>query len=281
VLLAIALLLPATDAAADPDRDLQEAQRAYARGDYRAAIRLLDPLLYPTIRLSAKAKVLTAYKLLGISYLLEKDRPAASKQFLAILSHDPDYALDTLVDPRAAVDLFDSVKQQNEEKLRRVRERIEEEKRRREEEKRRAAQRVAPRQETILERTRQRRSYWVNFLPLGAGQFQNGHRTKAYVVLSLQLAFGAVSLSSAIWHRAEFSGPLTRGSSEAALAERVAVTQVVSGALFFGALAYGIIDALAYYEEETVSEKTYQRRITLVPTVGPREVGLGMSFSLD
>lgn len=276
-----ALLLPARRAVASPDEALQEAQRAYARGDYRSAIRLLTPLLYPTIKLSAESKVLTAYKLLGISYVFEKDRPAASKQFLAILSLRPDFQLDTLVDPEAAVELFESVKRLNEEKLRQIRARIEEETRRREEARRRAAARAGRRDETVVERTRQRRSFWVNFLPLGAGQFQNGHRGKGYALLATQLACGAVSVGSAIWHRTEFSGPLTRGSPEAERAERVAVTQVVSGALFFGALAYGIIDALVYYERETVSEKRYQRRITVAPTFSPRAVGLGLSLRLE
>jgi hypothetical protein len=265
----------------DPDHVLQEAQRAYARGDYRVTIRLLTGLLYPTIKLSAESQVLTAYKLLGISFVFEKDRSAASKQFLAILSLRPDFQLDSLVDPEAAVELFESVKRQNEEKLRRIRDRIEEERRRREEARRTKPPPADPRREAVVELTRQRRSVWVNFLPFGAGQFQNGHRGKAYTLLALQAAFGAVSVSSAIWHRVEFSGPLTKGSPEADLAERVAVTQVVSGALFFGALAYGIIDALIYYERETVFEKRYQRRISLEPSFGPREVGLGMSFRLD
>ncbi len=280
LLLVLATLLASTSALANPaaDRQLQEAARSYEKGAYKQVIKQVTPLLYPTIQLSVELKVIKAHKLLGIAQVFEKNTAAAAKEFTALLSLRPDYQLDSLVDPEAAVELFEKVKRDSAERLRKIRKRIADDRRREQEARRRAAERLRQAAlQTVIERSRVERSVWVNFMPFGAGQFQNGHRTKGYLLLGLQAAAGAVSLGSAIYFRAVFSGTITRGSAEERAAERTAVTQVVSGALFFAALGYGIIDALVYYEPETIRERRYKRKIVLAPIAGPESVGVGLS----
>lgn len=286
---ALVLLAGAVPARASPDGDLAEAQRSYTKGDYRRAIALLTPLLYPRLRLSAEVKVLRARKLLGISYVFEKNTAKATEQFAAILSLRPDYQFDSLVNPEAAIELFERVKKRDADKLQRIRKRIEHERQKRLEEQRREEQRRRQEaHELVIERTKQKNSYWVNFVPFGAGQFQNGHRRKGYLLLTLQAVLGAVSVGSAIWHRAAYAGTVKVESTEA---RAVGITQVASGAVFLGALAYGVIDALAYYQGETVVERQYKRRptertsasksvlsISLAPLPGSVTMGLSMRY---
>ncbi len=285
----VALLLLARGAAASPEQDLREAAQAYSRGEYASAIKLLRPLLYPRIRLASQDQVVRAYKLLGVSYIFEKDRDEAERQFMAILSLRPDYKLDPLVDPPAAVKFLEGVKQRNAAKLREIqeREKREAERRRLEAERRREEERrkALAREQTVVERTVTRRVYWVSFLPLGLGQLQNGQRGKGFALMGSQLALGGLSLASAIAYR--YSWPTGRiPAEEYDRARAVAITQVVSGALCLATIAYGIIDALVYYRAETVSERSYQRKppstpkLGLTPLVAPRAggIGLGLTF---
>jgi hypothetical protein len=286
--LLLALSLAARTAGASPEQDLREAAQAYSRGEYGSAVRLLRPLLYPRLRLASQDQVVRAYKLLGVSYIFEKEHGEAEKQFMAILSLRPDYRLDPLVDPAAAVAFLAEVKRKNAAKIREIqeRERREAERRRIEEERRRQEERrrELDREQLVIERTVVRRVYWVSFLPLGLGQLQNGHRKKGFALMGTQLALGGLSLASAIAYR--YTWPTGRiPAEEYDRARAVAITQVVSGALCLATIAYGIIDALVYYRSESVSERQIKRKptarkLSLTPLFAPRAggIGLGLTF---
>ena len=90
--------------------------------------------------------------------------------------------------------------------------------------------------------------------------------------------------------------PLASGVGPSwAQAQALKVTQIVSGATCLALVAYGIIDALAYHEPVTVSERWIKRKpnkekkkreeeqnkssLLLAPMVGPNTAGLNMGFS--
>jgi len=284
-LLLLVLVLLGSTAHAAPEQELQEAARAYGRGEYQRVIQLVRPLLYPFIRLSSVDKVIQAYRILGISYIFEKDPEQAEKQFMAILAHQPEHSFDPLVDPPAAAKLLEELKQRNAEKLRAIkeRERREAERLRQEELRRREEQARAlanKRSATVIERTVIHRPYWVNFVPFGAGQFQNGHRRKGLALLGSELSLGALSLGTALAFRLAWpDGHVDRADYDRANALRV--TQVTSGALFFAVAAYGIIDALYYHQPQSSTERRYEQKssVTLVPMLGSVSgLGLGLTF---
>jgi hypothetical protein len=277
------ILIDHAAAAATPDQDLKEAIRAYDRGDFPSAIRLVKPLLYPQISLTNQSQVIEAYRLLGISCLFEKDKTQAEKQFLAILSLRPDFAFDPLVDPPVAVNLLEEIKRRNAEKIEAIRNRERNEvalrriadQRREEEARRRAIQvKVPPR---IILRTVVEHSYWINFLPFGAGQFQNGHLRKGYLLLGAEVALGALSLVTALDLRLSYpNGRVPESKRDSA--DALVITQVTSGALFLGLAVYGVIDALIYYQPQTVLERPeplLRRTSLFTPLIGPDAAGLG------
>ncbi|MCC6752339.1 MAG: hypothetical protein IT371_32135 [Deltaproteobacteria bacterium] len=272
---------PAIADGPDPELALRQAAKAYDRGNYKRVIAILGPLLSPQILLAQEAQVLQARKLLGISYVFSKNAPAAEREFVAILSERPDYRLDPLVDPQAAVEVFDSVKRRNAEKLRAIldRERREADRRRLDEARRRDRQRRQAELERqggeTVERTIVTRSYWVNFVPFGAGQFQNRQRGKGFTLLGTQAALGLTSLGAYLALRLAYpSGQVP--AEEWTRARALNITQVVSGALFFATVAYGIIDALLHHQPRTVEEKRYRRAPRIV--VGPQSLGLDLTF---
>jgi len=295
------LLLAPAPALASPEQDLQEGARAYERSDFKQAIELIRPLLYPTIRLSQQDQVLQAHKLLGISHVFEKNRTEAAKEFLAILSIRPTYRLDPLVDPASAVRQFEEVKKRNADKIRQIldRERREAVRHRLAEERRRAEDRrlrlLAGQANLVIERTVVEHPYWINFVPL-AGQFQNGHRTKGFVLLGTQVGLAALSLGSGLGVYWGYTGrALTREEYDRARA--LSIVQVASAGLCAAAVAYGIIDALYYHRSRTVSERRYWRKsqkrpakstgatkktsLFVVPSLGADGTsgGLGLGFT--
>lgn len=301
VVAAATALLPAPVRAQGASQVLERAERHYDRSEFDEVIRQVTPLLYPRIRLSTEDQALRAFRILGLSHLFEKNRDEAEKQFLAILAQRPDYRLDPLVDPVAAVEFFEDVKRRNAERIREIR--LREEKMRREQERKRLER--ERREEAEVERRRAeaerrrraarrvvvRHPYWINFVPFGAGQFQNGHRTKGFVVMGLQLGLGALSAGTALGLRVAYPDG-TVPAHEWDRARALSVTQVAAGALFFAAVIYGVADALYHHEPQHVelrtadSDKKSKKKsndskssLQFTPALGPGGVGIGLGVT--
>ncbi len=292
--LLVALGTPA-DSWAGPKEVLKDASRSYVRGRYKRVINSVRPLLYPTIKLSDQEQVLRAHRLLALSYMFLKDKVQAEKHFLAILSLRPQYELDPVVDPVAAVELFDEVKRRNAARIKAIldRERKEQERKRLEalrrkkeqERKRLEALMARPKNERVIEK----RHYWINWVPFGAGQFQNGHRKKGYTVLGLQAGLGAISLGL---HMALRFGALENPDTGKIpeknwkAAQALQYTQIATGAACIGLMIYGVVDALVYYEPDRVTVRPIKPEAApaakkktswfIAPSVGPGSAGLGL-----
>src|SRR5436190_16967835 len=166
---------------------------AFGRAEYQRAIEILYPLLYPEVLLDSEGEVVQAHRMLGVAYLFENKPDEARREFRKLLELRPDYRFDPLLDPQRVVDFFNGVLKEEEttiaemEARRRQRELGEEQKRRRQ-----AMRLHLP--PTILRY--ERHSFAVNFIPFGAGQFQNGQRRKGWVFLGAEAALAAVSVGA-------------------------------------------------------------------------------------
>lgn len=293
VALPLAGVARAQGGAADPvDSAYQAAQQAYQRGRYQRVIQLLRPLVVPKTLINSREKLLSAHKLLALSYVFEKDIPAAESSFGAILAEDPKFELDPLVEAPAAVKVFRQYKARNAAMLAKIEQaQTEARKRELEQQKRRAEElrqlrELAKTGSTVLERRVLERPYWINFIPFGVGQFQNGHRTKGWILLTAQLTLATSSLALYLAHRFAFpdgrAGADDVASGNKSISEGLAVGQVVSGALFWAVAIYGVIDALVYHQPVSVKERRYQRKLgglSLSPQLGPDRASLGLKFT--
>jgi tetratricopeptide (TPR) repeat protein len=254
LLLALALLAP------------PELNRAKARFEYGAwadAAGALRQLLAKDPDLS-DAEAIDAWRMLGIAEYHLGDLPQARAAFVNLLSFDPDFALDAFLVPPAIVEFFDRVKKEHEPALAPLRERrraLREQQRLADEAKRRLLleeqTRTGP--PTKLVRV-QERLYLFNWMPLGAGQFQNGDKAKGTAIASGQIVAGVVNLTAIIVHnqlaedrtRTCVSGqpgcsrpPYT--DSDRAVLGRVEAVKYVSAALFWALYAYGVWDAHRHF----------------------------------
>ncbi len=293
-----AVLLWAADAWAGPAEVLKDASRSYVRGRYKRVIKNVGPLLYPTIQLSDQEQVIKAHRLMALSHMFLKEQVQAEKHFLAILSLRPEYELDPVVDPVAAVELFDEVKLRNAARIRAIldRERKEAERKRQEalrrkkeaERKRLEAMLAKPRNERVVEM----KHYWLNFVPFGAGQLQNGHRKKGFALMGLQAGLAAASLGLYFGQWALINDRGLVDNKDWDTRQGLMYAQIAAGAACIGLMIYGVVDALIYYEpggatvrpikyEDPPAKKPAEKKASwfIAPSLGPGAAGIGFGIA--
>jgi hypothetical protein len=243
------------------------------------------------------------YKYAGAAAFNLGKAAEAEPQFLALLQIDPDFVLDPFIYPPPAVNFLEKLKRDNVKILDSIREtRREQRKREAEEreEKRRKEQEEARRRLDLLShtttiRTVEKHSFALNFVPFGAGQFQQKRNTMGVLLASSE---GALAITSIIAYLAlnslieeqtiTIDGRLAApGSSDkvaftvrgiprnrASEANVWRLVKVASGAAFYTVYAYGVVDAVYHHEDEVVSSSTSQRGSSPAKeTTGP--VGIG------
>lgn len=280
--------------------ELQRGKNAYDRGEFGRAVEILRPLLYPDLRLQSDTQIVLAHRVLGVAYLFEKKSADAQEEFRKLLQIRPDYRFDPLLDPPEVVDFFNNVRRGYSTELAKL------EAKRRESEKARERDREecekARGGPTVIERRVGRNSFAVNFVPFGAGQFQNGQRNKGWAFLAVEGVLGAASVAAFATNLALYGFRPQRPcrydyGSNTCPAEDVDHTdenrshlltqvQVATGAAFFAAVAWGIADAIYSYRPETqlasaadaVRPAMKSWQLQLSPTVMNRTIAPGLSF---
>jgi hypothetical protein len=207
------LLLAAVLAAGPQSADLKRARDRFEFGSFAEAAGTVRAWLAEHPDASGDDAI-EAYRMLGISELKLGDLAQARSAFVSLLSVDPDHTLDPfLVEPKV-VEFFDQVKRDNEPALGPLRERrraLEEQRRLTEDAKKRLmAEELARAGAPTKVIQVQERLYLFNWMPFGAGQFQNGHRAKGTAIAAAEVALAAANLAAIIFHNQIASDPQQR-----------------------------------------------------------------------
>jgi hypothetical protein len=282
-----------------PTEELQRGRNFFDRGEFKRAVEIVRPLLYPELRLQSDSQIVQAHRILGVSYLFEKQQDEAAGEFRKLLQISPEYRFDPLLDPPEVVDFFNGVRREYGAELATLeakRKQAERERQRAKEECEKV--RAGP---LVVERRVGRNSFAVNFLPFGAGQFQNGQRKKGWAFLAAEVVFAGVSVGAFATNLAVYGLRPQRTcrlnvGSTACPPEAIDHTdenrsrwltrlQVASGATFFGLVAWGILDAIYYHKPETQLSLAAPARgpgatasVRLLPLVMERAIGPGLFF---
>jgi hypothetical protein len=210
--------------------------------------------------------------MLGVASLFENKPDDARREVRKLLELRPDYRFDPLLDPRRVVDFFDVVVKEEEADLAVI-----------EAKRRRREQELAARHQRDLERLRaqeavvmryEHHAFAVNFIPFGAGQFQNGQRSKGWLFLGAEAALAATSVAAfttnfaifgvAPYRRCNVMQPIDAGGlpqpcpadqidrTDENLSKNLLRTQVISGGLFFAVAIWGVVDAIRHYESDVL-----------------------------
>ncbi len=289
-LLLLALLLAPALAPAQPRAtavppDLRRAAARFEFGAWAEAAGIVRQYLsaHPT---PPEPDAILAYRILGISEWHLGDVAHSRTAFVALLSEDPDFKLDPFLVPPPIVEFLEEVRREHEptlgplreqKRMLREQERLADEARRRLLAEERA--RTGPPSKVIR---LQERVYALNWLPFGAGQFQNGQAGKGTAFAAGQLAFGAINVLAIIAHDqiindasnrclpsqagCESTGYKSSARSRLRIVDAVKYT---SAGLFWALYGFGVYDAHRHYVPRIETEIT------------PREAGVTLSLRWD
>jgi tetratricopeptide (TPR) repeat protein len=251
--------------------ELKRAKDRFEFGAYADAAGTLRQLLAGDPDLT-DGEFVDAYRVLGISEYHLGDLAQARSAFVNLLSHDPDFSLDPFLVPPAIVEFFDRVKKEHEEALVPLRERkraLEAEQRLADEAKRKLFAEELARNGPPARVVRvERHHYFFNWLPLGAGQFQNGEKGKGTAIAAGQLFLGAVNLAAFLMHNqiAQDRKGCVSGQpgcsrppyndSDRRLLRQIDTVKYVSAGMFWALYAYGVWDAHSHYVPVVETEIT-------------------------
>ena len=250
-------LLLALSLVASPE--LKRAKDRFEFGAYADAAGTLRQLLGGDPDLS-EAEFVDAYRMLGIAEYQLGDLPQARAAFVNLLSYDPDYGLDPFLVPPAIVEFFDRVRKEHEPALEPLRERrraLRAQQRLADDAKRRLlteeSARTGP--PTRVVRVEEHHAFF-NWLPLGAGQFQNGEKAKGTAIAAGEVALGAVNIAAILVHNQiaeDRSRSCVSGQSgcshppysdaDRRLLRNVDIVKYVAAGMFWALYGYGVWDA--------------------------------------
>lgn len=255
--------------------ELKRAKDRFEFGAYAEAAGTLRQLLAGSPPLS-DAEAVDAYRMLGIAEYQLGDKLAARAAFVNLLSFEPDYALDAFLVPPAIVEFFDAVKKEHEPTLAPLRERrreLREQQRMADEAKRRLLSEEQSRTGVPGKVVRvEQRVYLFNWMPLGAGQFQNGDRAKGTAIAAGQIVLGLVNISAIVFHN-QIAQDRTRtcisgqpgcsrppySDSDRTLLSQIDAVKYVSAGLFWALYGWGVWDAHRNYVPRVETEITPSR----------------------
>jgi hypothetical protein len=232
----------ARPAAASPAEELNVARDAFRRRDWDASLPILSSLLYPRPRLASLEDLFEAHLLLGMCAFESGDRATAAREFDEAIYLENERQLETVLFSDGAVALY-------EERRVAIRERL-----KLEEEKRALAlEREKYRQMLAAMVVVEKRNYWINYIPFGAGQFQNKDTGKGIALATTQGITAAVSAGIFMYIAGTyglFNGRVDPDDAAGVL--RLQQIEIVSGAAFFALYAAGVVDSLIHYKPSVV-----------------------------
>lgn len=232
-IVAVAVVALAAPAEATPAQELERARELFRAGKFDDALRSLNYLLYPTPRLAQADDLVEAHVLLGVSAYETGDQKTARREFEEALFLDPTIVLDKLLFSENAIEYFESIRAE-----------IEEREARDAETRRLAEELERLRQMVVLEK----RPYYINYIPFGAGQFQNGKRGKGLFFAASQGVTGGVSAGIWLYLVGEYGLPGKVPPEDARTARRLQQIEIGAGVVCLGLMAWGIVDSLLDYE---------------------------------
>jgi len=239
-LIALFVLVAAT-ANASPTDELDHARTDFRAHDYESALKRLKDLLYPREQLALTSDLIEARQMLGACDFEVGRTEEAKNEFEKALQIDPSTHLDPNFFTTGAQHLFDETRADLE-----VRRAKEAEVRKLQEERERL-QKI--RENLVLVESRH---YYINFLPFGAGQFQNGDQTKGYLLAGGQGL--ALSGSVGIWlylvSKYGVNCPYCVKLDDADNVRLMQEAEVTLGAIGLGLYIYSVIDAVRNYKAQ-------------------------------
>ncbi|HEX4453189.1 MAG TPA: hypothetical protein VH143_20095 [Kofleriaceae bacterium] len=235
IIVAIAARVASAQPGLDPASALHDANAAAGAGDWAR----VTALTVPVMSSPGTADRAEAFRLHGLAAFFENRKDVAERDFVMYLRLDPDGHLDPALYPPEAITFFDDVHARHAPELRRL-----------------------PKRYAVL-----------TLLPPFA-QFQNGDRTKGWVITGLLGAFAAANITTYFvlrsWCHDGGDTCDRSGANHFSAAQRLEVVNIVAGVALIGTYLYGVYDGVANYRARS--------QLYVMPESGGATVGIAGSF---
>lgn len=291
---AIAALVAAAagSAGASPTQDLEQARQAFRGHDYNQARMLATFLLYPDEKIAQPVDLVEAHVILGASDFETGHRAEAKLEFEKALQIQPDKVLTDMLFSEGAIRLFDETKADIEARTRR------------DDELRKIAderERIRKYRESLV--VVERRSFGVNFMPFGAGQFQNKQPVRGILFAAGETLTVGISAGIYAYLAGKYGLKATVPVADVPGVLRLQQIEVGTGIAFFALYAGGVVDALLHYKPRVQIEgddsllpqqpdapdakkprpatTSLLDRMHLAPIVAPGGAGIGLTWETD
>ena len=275
-------------AAASPNQDLDHARQSFREHDYDSARKLATFLLYPDEKLAQPVDLVEAHVILGASDFETGHRAEAKLEFEKALQMQPEKVLTDMLFSEGAIRLFDETRADIEARTRRDAElrKIADER-----------ERIRKYRDSLV--VVERRSFGVNFLPFGAGQFQNKQPTRGLLFAAGEGLTGGISIGIFFYLAGKYgliNAPVP--AVETAGVRQLEQIEIGAGIAFFAIYAWGVVDSLLHYKPRVQIEgddtllpplpdapdarkprpgkTSILDRVHLAPIVAPRSAGIGL-----
>lgn len=232
------VVLDGRAAAADPSQEFVEARTVFRSGEYQRAAVLFASLLYPNNKLDNQQERVDAHLMLAVAKFEIGQQRSADEEFAEAVELDPQLRITTYGFSEKATEYFERKKREYDEKAREIEEKF---RRARElEQQRKAVNRI---------RIKENRNYFLNLVPFGVGQFQNGQRNKAVFFATTQFLTGALSIGLYSYLTSRYPDGKVPGD-EVDTARNLQIMQIAAGVTFLGLVGWGVVDAFRNYEDK-------------------------------
>ncbi len=293
-----------------PERELEIAKALFDTGNYKEALkRARDAMAAANFSDTQRIEL---HRIAALSAFNTADPEGAQRHFLLLLQLNPDYVLDPFAAPPPAIKLFERVRKENFDALNLVRQqmalRAAQEKRETEERERQrveqenARRKVEALTQTVTVRVIEKRSFLLNFVPFGVGQFQQGRVEwgitlavfEAVTALTSLISYFAIEglyVDSTIvtLHNVVTSSGKTDYDVRARVIPAISKGQadvwktlkLSTGIAFYVLWAFGVGDAMWHHKAEIVTEHQETlpaAKISIYPTQGGLGAGLTVTF---
>ncbi|HTM23047.1 MAG TPA: hypothetical protein VL172_21150, partial [Kofleriaceae bacterium] len=212
------------------------------QGHCDQAIPLFKSLHYPDPSLSDSGELAEAHVVLGICQLRGGEREEADREFWKALKFDVDITIDPGLDKPAS------------ERLEEIRKRYKQKQKDDDEKRKLAEERDALKRALANMVVIEKRPYYVNFIPFGAGQFQNGDEGWGLFFSVSEGVTGATSAILWAYQVLRWGFPIAPETTDANTVTRIQQVQVTTGIACLALIGAGIIHALMNYQP-TVQRK--------------------------
>jgi hypothetical protein len=286
------VLAAASSADASPSQDLDRARQSFREHDYDSARKVATFLLYPDEKLALPSDLVEAHVILGASDFETGHRSEAKLEFEKALQIQPEKTLTDMLFSEGAIRLFDETKLDIQARAARDAElhRIADER-----------ERIRKYRESLV--VVERRSFGVNFVPFGAGQFQNKQQVRGILFAAGEGVTGGISVGIFLYLAGKYGFNAAVPLVESPGVRQLQQVEIGAGIAFYALYAWGVVDSLLHYKPRVQIEgddsllppvpdgadgkkpkpakSSFLRRLHVTPMIAPNSAGIGLTWEND